>query len=173
MHKKIDSYLRKGQIVKDETVVSLTGKYLDKARTNLITMNVLSDLNNQKTKDFLGLQKDYDANEWVVVAGYYAMYTAALALLAKISFRSKSHAATLVILDNYYVRKNVLDKKDLELMKDAHFRKEEIEQLSDAKRRREIAQYNVTKETTKVIAEEIKKNAYEFVNKVELILAKD
>jgi len=34
MHKKIDSYLRKGQIVKDETVVSLTRKYLDKARTN-------------------------------------------------------------------------------------------------------------------------------------------
>ena len=170
--KKVDFYLKKEQVIKDKTIIVLAKKYLDKSRNNLITMNILSELNNPRTIELLKIPKDYDPNEWVVIAGYYAMYTAALALLAKIGFRSKNHTATLLMIEEYFVKKKHLDEKDLLLIKEAQFHKEEIEKISDARDKREIAQYSITKETTKKISEKIKKDSYDFVNKVGEILDK-
>ena len=120
----------------------------------------------------LKIPRDYDSNEWIVVTGYYAMYTAAISLLAKIGYRSKSHTATLCVLEEYFVKKRILDKDILILLTSARFHKEEVEKLSDARHRREIAQYSITKQTTKDIAEEIKKDAYDFVNKCGEIIRK-
>jgi len=170
MKKAIDFYLKKELIVKDKTIAALSRRYLEKAKNNLVTMRILSDLNSEKVKRLLKIPLDYDSNEWVVIAGYYAMYTSALALLAKIGFRSKNHTATLLILDEYFVKKRLLDEKDLYLIQNAHFQKEEIEKLSDARHKREIAQYSITKETTKDIAKKIISDAYDFVNRVEEIL---
>jgi len=168
--KKIDFYLKEGQVVRDKTVATLAQKYIDKARNNLITMKILSELNNKKAREYLEIPLGYDSNEWVAITGYYAMYTSALALLAKIGFRSKNHTATFLVLEEYFVKKKLLNEKDLLLIKNAHFQKEEIEKLFDARHKREIAQYSITKETTKGIAEKIKKDAYDFINKVEFIL---
>ncbi|MDO8508948.1 MAG: hypothetical protein Q7S27_04660 [Nanoarchaeota archaeon] len=168
--RKIEFYLKKGKIVKDKTVISLTKKYLDKAKNNLITMGILSNLNNKKARILLQIPSDYNSNEWVAITGYYALYTAALSLIASIGFRSKNHAATLMILEEYFVKKKQLNQKDLMLIKNAHFQKEELEKLADAKNKREIAQYSVTKQTSKEIAEKIKKDAYSFINKCEEIL---
>ena len=165
---KIDFYLRKGHLVKDKSVINLAGKYLDKARNNLVTMNILSELNDKK--EMLKIPKDYDSNEWVVISGYYAMYAAALALLSKIGFRSKNHTATLLILEEYFVKRKRLRNEDLLLIKNAQFQREEIEKISDARHKREIAQYSITKQTTKNIAEKIKVDAFSFVNKVQEVL---
>ena len=165
---KIDFYLRKGHLVKDKSVINLAGKYLDKARNNLVTMNLLSELNDKK--EMLKIPKDYDSNEWVVISGYYAMYAAALALLSKIGFRSKNHTATLLILEEYFVKRKRLRNEDLLLIKNAQFQREEIEKISDARHKREIAQYSITKQTTKNIAEKIKVDAFSFVNKVQEVL---
>lgn len=167
----VNGYIKQGQLSKDNSYKNLADKFLQKARQNLITMSILSELNdNKKVRDLLKTPEDYDPNEWVVIAGYYAMYASALALLAKIGFRSKNHTATLLVLDKAFARKKLLDENDLLLIKNAHVQKEEIEKLSDARHKREIAQYSITKETTKGIAEKIKKDAYDFVNKTELIL---
>ncbi|MBI4116417.1 HEPN domain-containing protein [Candidatus Pacearchaeota archaeon] len=170
--KKIEFYLKEGQVARDKTVANLSQKYLDKAKNNLITMKILFELNDKKARDSLKIPRDYDSNEWVVIAGYYAMYAAALALLAKIGFRSKNHAATLIILEEYFVKKKHLDETDFTLIKNAQFQKEEIEKISDARHKREIAQYSITKETTRSIAEKIIADAYDFVNKVEEIIKK-
>jgi len=50
------------------------------------------------------------------------------------------------------------------------FQKEELEKLSEARHKREIAQYSVTKHTTEEIAKKIKQDAYEFVDKVGIII---
>ena len=170
--KKIDFYLKEGQIVRDKTMVALSRRYLEKAKNNLVTMRILFELNDKKKKELLKIPLDYDSNEWVVICGYYAMYTSALALLSKIGFRSKNHSATLFLLEEYFVKKKHLDERDLLLIKNAFFQKEEIEKLSDARQKREIAQYSITKETTKNIAEKIKEEAYAFVNKCEELLGK-
>jgi len=58
------------------------------------------------------------------------------------------------------------------LLKSAIFHKEEIERLSDVRHKRKIAHYSITKQTTKTIAEKIKKDAYDFINKCEEIMKK-
>ena len=173
MKRNIKFYIKKGLLVKDESINELTKDYLNKAKNNLRTLKILSEIeNNNDIRKKLNIPKDYNPNEWVVIIGYYAMYTAAISLLAKIGYRSKNHTATICILEEFFVKKKILDKSTLTLLKSATFHKEEIEKLSDARHKREIAQYSITKQTTKTIAEKIKKDAYDFVNKCEGIIEK-
>jgi len=169
----VDWYIKQGQLSKDSSYKNLANKFLQKSRQNLVTMSILSELNdNKKARDLLKTPKDYDPNEWVVITGYYAMYTAAISLLAKIGYRSKNHTATLCVLEEFFVKKKILDEDVLMLLKSAMFHKEEVEKLSDARHKREIAQYSITKQTTKSIAEKIKEDAYGFINKCEEIIEK-
>ena len=160
--------MKQGQIIKDDSFKNLAGKFLEKARANLITVNLLLEINeNKKVKQFLKIHSNYDSSEWAVISGYYAMYSSALALIAKVGFKSKTHTATLSILDYFYVKKRLLNKDDLDILSHASLKKEELEQISEARHKREIAQYSVTKQTTKAIAQAIKTDAYAFVNKVQ------
>ena len=167
----VNWYIKQGQLSKDSSYKNLANKFLQKARQNLITMSILSELNdNKKARDLLKIPKDYDSNEWVVITGYYAMYASAISLLAKIGYRSKNHIATLCVLEEFFIKKKILDEDTLMLLKSAMFHKGEIEKLSDARHKREIAQYSITKQTTKIIAEKIKKDAYDFIEKCEKII---
>lgn len=47
----------------------------------------------------------------------------------------------------------------------------DVETLQMAKNRREIAQYSVTKRATRTIAEQIRKDAYVFVNRIAALLS--
>ncbi len=161
----IDVFIRR--LIKDATANNLAVPYFKKARANLVTMEMLSKAD--KFKDQLAIPKDHSADEWIVVVAYYAMYVAALSLLAKIGFRSKSHTATAAALEEFFVKKNLLDKSRLEDFKSIRMRKEEIELLRDVRDRREIAQYSVTKKTTKELAETTKSDAHKFVDSVERI----
>ena len=171
MISKVRYLITRGHITKDDSVKALSKKYLQKAKNNLVTMRLLSEINlNKEARDLLNLPTEYNADEWVVIAGYYAMYASALALIAKIGFKSKNHTATLQLLDEFFVKKQILDQDTFLSLKKAVFQKEELEKISEARHKREIAQYSVTKHTTKDIAESIKKEAYKFINKVEEIL---
>ncbi len=172
MKGKIDFYLRNGSLVRDKTVVSLANEYLEKARTNLITMNLLADIQDKEDiRKQLEVPETYSTYEWVVICGYYAMYSAALALLAKTGFRSKVHTATLLVLEEVFVKRRLLDEESFLHLKNAMFHIEEIEKLSDARHKREIAQYSVTKQTTRAIATKIIKDAYDFIDKCEEIIS--
>jgi uncharacterized protein (UPF0332 family) len=171
MRRTIEFYMKRDLLLKDKTVKSLTNGYLNKAKNNLITLKILSEIqDDKKFRKKLDVPNNYSTYEWIVISGYYAMYAAALALVAKIGYRSKIHAATLLLLEEFFVKKKHLDKEDILLIKNAQFQKDELEKLSDARHKREIAQYSVTKLTTKQIAEKINKEAYVFVDKCEQIL---
>ncbi len=168
MNSTLKFYFRKNQIAKDKNVIPLSTEYLKKAKNNLVTMSLLSEIqNNPEVRNLLKIPNKYDSSEWVVITAYYAMYSSALALLVKIGLRSKNHTATILILEEYFVKRNYLEKKDLLLIKNTQLRKEEIEKISGARQKREIAQYSITKQTTKNLADEIKKDAYDFVNKID------
>ena len=168
--KTIKFYMKKGVLIKDKSVEKLANIYLIKAKNNLTTLKLLSEIQSNKIfREKLNLPENYSAYEWITITGYYAMYTSALALLAKIGFRSKNHAATLFALEEYFVKDKILDENSFLLIKNALLQKQELEKLSDAKHKREIAQYSITKQTTKDIASKIQKDAYDFVNKVEEI----
>lgn len=171
MKDPINFYLKKGQLIKDKNVIVLSKEYLKKAKNNLITMGILSEIQeNKKVRDLLKIPLDYNSDEWVVITGYYAMYTSTLALIAKIGYKSKNHTATISLLEEFFIKKKLMSKEDIGLLKNAIIQKVEIEKLSEARHKREIAQYSVTKQTTKEIAENIKQDAYNFIKKVETIL---
>ncbi|MDD4976855.1 MAG: HEPN domain-containing protein, partial [Bacteriovorax sp.] len=109
-------------------------------------------------------------SEWVVVCAYYAMYMAASATLAKISYKSKNHTATVLALETFFVKKQLLEENYLDMIEKAQLEKEYVDNLNLARDRREIAQYSVTKETTRRIAEEIKEDAYKFVERMEKLV---
>lgn len=168
---EIKQLISQGYVSKDDSVKTLFKKYLQKARNNLVTMSLLSDINtNKKARDLLKIPVEYNSGEWVVITGYYAMYSSALALIAKIGFRSKNHTATIRLLEEFFIKKRLISNEDLNLLKNAILQKTEIEKLSDARHKREIAQYSVTKQTTKEIAENIMRDAYQFINKIESII---
>src|SRR3990167_4832803 len=163
----IETFIKREQLVKDHTAKNLAEPYLKKSRSSIITMELLSKA--EKFKDILSLPKDHTTDEWVVVTAYYAMYMSALSLLAKLGFRSKSHTATAIALEELFVKRKLLDKSHFENFENLRIQKEEIEMLRDVRDRREIAQYSVTKRTTRDIAEKTKSDARKFVDRAEEI----
>jgi len=163
----IERFIKERQLIKDDAVRNLAKSYLKKARSNLVTVEILSKA--EKHKALLAIPKDHSTDEWAVVVAYYAMYMAALSLLAKIGFRSKNHTATAVALEEFFVKNKLLGKAHFENFENIGMRKEEIETLRDVRSRREIAQYSVTKGTTKELAEKTKSDAREFVDRIEEI----
>jgi len=163
----IDRFIREKQLIKDDSVKNLAQSYLNKSHSNLITMEILSKVENHKT--LLAIPKEHTTDEWVVVVAYYAMYMAALSLLAKIGYKSKSHTATSVALEEFFIKSKMLEKFHFINFEKIRMRKDEIEKLRDVRDRREIAQYSVTKETTSSIAEKTKIDARNFVDRIEEI----
>jgi uncharacterized protein (UPF0332 family) len=163
----IDKFIRLNQLIKDPSVKHLAESYLKKSRSNLVTMEILGKVEKHKT--LLAIPKDHSNDEWVVVVAYYAMYMAALSLVAKLGYKSKSHTATSVALEEFFVKNKLLEKAHFNNFESIRLKKEEIETLRDVRDRREIAQYSVTKRTTKELAEQTKTDAREFVDRVEEI----
>lgn len=168
MEKDINWFIQEGLLAKTPFIQKLTQKFIGKAKNNLVTLSILFDLqSNRIVRDSLNVPEDYDSSEWVVVCAYYAMYMAASAALAKINYKSKNHAATVLALETFLVKKQLLEESYLKMIEKAQLEKEYVDNLDLARDRREIAQYSVTKETTRKIAEEIKEDAYKFVERIE------
>lgn len=171
MKKDIDWFMREGLLSQTPFIGKLTSRFLEKAKNNLITMSVLFDLDaSSEARRLLNVPDDHDPSEWVVSCGYYAMYMAASAALAKIGYRSKNHTATILALDALFVKKKLLEPRYLKMIEKAQLEKEHVEQLKLARDRREIAQYSVTKQTTRGIAELIKSDAYKFIERMEKLV---
>lgn len=172
MKKDINWFLKKGLLARTPFIQKLAPRFIEKAKNNLITLSILFDLHrNKEVRDSLNVPSDYDSSEWVVVCAYYAMYMAASAALAKIRYRSKNHTATVLALETFFVKKQLLEEKYLKMIEKAQLEKQYIDNLNLARDRREIAQYSVTKETTRKIAKEIKEDAYKFVERMEELIA--
>jgi len=166
--KDLKGYLRKRILIKMPSMKRLVGNFLEKARTNLTTMSILSAIKkNKKVIELLNIPEDYSPNEWIVTTAYYSMYLAALAALAKLGYKSKNHIATVLALEEFFVKRGLLEKEILELIEKARLEVEYIEMIKTAKDKREIAQYSPTKKTVDSVAEDIKKDAYEFVDRME------
>ena len=171
--KSAQEWIKRKVLIKDPTIITLSGKYFEKAKTNLITMQVLSDIqSNKNVRKTLNIPDNYESDEWVIVSSYYAMYASALALLAKIGYKSSTHTATISALNDFFVKKKLLEKVDLAILNYAQLTKEEVNELADARENREIAQYGVTKKITHDLAQKSIKNAYTFVEKVGVIISK-
>ncbi len=178
LKRKIAGYLKKGQLLKEEEHTKLEKPFITKSRKNFTVANLLFKISDQEdTRKLLNLASDFEMYDWAIVVSYYSMYTAALAALAKLGFKSKSHAATIVVLEHHYIteekenKDKTLEQRHLHKLVKAYSMSEQlITKLIQTKTKRETAQYDATPSITKEMAETSLGDADEFITKIEEIL---
>lgn len=169
LKRKIARYLRKEQLLKKQEYTKLEKPFLIKARKNYTLANIMFKISEQNNfKKALALPESFETYEWVIIVSYYSMYMSALAALAKLGFKSKSHAATIAVLERHCVRKDKLEAKHVNTLSKAYALSENlITKLIKNKTRRETAQYDATPAISREIAKTALSDAEEFVTKVE------
>lgn len=172
LEKTLKKFEQKDLCGKTPFINRLVPHFMEKARHNILFSSAVLDLSNKEdAKKVLNLPETFTAFDWVVVTAYYAMYHAALAALASISYKSSLHTATIIAIEVYFVKKKLLEKEFLEKLKQAReFEEEYVQKFRYARRQRETAQYSVTDETGKEVAERLVKDAQKFVNRIEKLL---
>lgn len=173
----IDNFLKKEQLFKSEEHKKLEKAFITKARKNFSIANLLFKISEQDyLKKLLTLSSDFEMHDWVIIVSYYSMYTSALSALAKLGFKSKSHVATIAVLEYNYVDENKETSKNLEA-KDIHkltkayaISEQLITKLIQTKTNRETAQYDATPAITKEMAKTTLNDADEFISKIEEVL---
>ncbi|MBR9690051.1 HEPN domain-containing protein [Candidatus Woesearchaeota archaeon] len=185
IEKKIATYLKKEQLFKEDEHKKLEKPFLTKSRKNFTVANLLFKISEKEDmRKLLNLTSDFEMFDWVIIVSYYAIYTSALAALAKLGFKSRSHAATITVLKCHYIPKRddkkkdreedktkILEQKDIHKLVKAHaMSKQLITKLIQTKTRRETAQYGATPSITKEMAKTSLDDADEFITKIEEIL---
>lgn len=174
LERKIDIYIQKEQLINHLENIKLEKPFLTKARKNFTVANLLFKISEQEElKKILSLAYDFNSYEWVIIISYYSMYVSALAALARLGFKSKSHAATIAILEYYYChqQKNLQAKHIQQLTKAYILSEELINKLIHTKTRRETAQYDATPAISRENAVSALADAEEFITKIEEILS--
>jgi uncharacterized protein (UPF0332 family) len=173
---KIGNYLKKEQLFKNDEHKKLEKLFLIKARKNFTVANLLFRISEQEEiKKLIKLSPDFETYDWVIIVSYYGMYSSALSALAKLGFKSKSHAATITVLEYSYVNnkdEKTLEQKDLHKLVNAYALSEQlITKLLQTKTKRETAQYDATPSITREMARMALDDADEFITKIEEILS--
>ena len=170
---KIDGYLKNGDIYQDENFSALISYYISKARHNLLTANLLKQISeNLKTKKSLSLPNDYVGYDWVIGAGYYAMYHIATALLGTVGIRTKSHESLINTLEYQFVHKQkLLETEFIEKIFQAKRLEEHyVNKMWSVKSRRTTAHYKAEKEISQKDALRVLDNAAKFVNRLHRLI---
>ncbi len=172
LDKKIERYLRKQQLLKSREYTTLERPFLTKSRKNFAVANLLFKISeNDDFRKLLSLASDFWMYDWVIVVAYYSMYTSALAAISRLGFKSKSHAATITLLERFYVQDRRMEHKHLHNLAKAHALSEAlITKLIQTKTKRETAQYDATPAISRESAVSALSDADEFITKVEEIL---
>ncbi len=160
----LDNYIKKGILRKssDESLL-----HLRKTDHNLNFANWTFEKHKKKVEIF----EEETFYDWVINIYYYAIYHAALAMMGKEGYKSKSHTATLcfLIYHHYHLQK-ALNKEDVELIATS-LSKEDIETIGFSKELREKACYDVHELFEQKLANQIREKAVNFVNKIKLLLS--
>ncbi len=152
-----------------KTDPSLFGKHLNKAVSNLEFANFILSEHAHSIKEKLPKKRFYD---WCITVYYYAIYHAALALVTKIGYYSKSHLATITaIILFYYHQDNILREEDIGfLIEKIHLEREEIDLVLDSKNLRETACYGTDEIFELSQARKLQGQTADFVNKIRMLL---
>lgn len=139
----------------------LSKGHIEKADHNLIVMTDLNKLGHE---------------DWIIISAYYAMYQAAMALLAKIGLESKDHVITVAVLEYFFgeeIGKELIDefnklKEEKDDISGIIIEDKYIDYLWKIKTMRETVQYGTS--ITYKEKDVVMRNAREFVSKIKLVI---
>lgn len=172
---KIEGYLKNGDIYKDKNFSALVPYYINKARHNLLTAKIISNISEQTDiKHTISIPDDYTAYDWVIIAGYYAMFHITTALLGVIGIRARSHEGLINALEYHFVYKQeLLEIQFIEKISEAKSLEEQyVNRMWTAKSKRTIAHYKAEKEVSMKDANKILNYSGEFVDRLHKIILK-
>ena len=159
--KSFEDFVKKGQLAPISGSTTWGKRHIEKANHNLDFATLINDIHGTIVKERFPKQTFYD---WSTIAYYYAVYHAALAMLSRAGYRSKSHMATLCgIILHYYHKNRVLEKRHIEILK--QIGRENIEQFIETQKLRERASYGVSVSFEERLSTLAKNDAIEFVEK--------
>ncbi|GEM_PF-533249 len=164
--KDFNVFLEKQVIVRIEENKLWSRRYMDKADHNMDFATIVTNIHKDFIKERFQNKTFYD---WTTIAYYYAVYHAALSLLANSGYKSRSHIATLCGVIYYYYHKNKdFKKKHIDVLRDID--KENIDQFIETQNLRERASYGISISFEERLAEIAKNDAIEFLNKSKNVL---
>jgi len=148
---QIERFLKTKQLKKEQDVNKLSKAHFLKAQDNM-----------KYCHESARLLSAFPS--WIIVSAYYAAYHGALALLVKKGYSSKSHQATILALKELYPlsQKTILDLHTLSNIA--------INDLETLKEKREIANYSISISYDKIVADEMREKAQNFLFIVEDLL---
>lgn len=158
VNKDFKNYLKRKTIREEATEIEIKG-HLSKAKRNLRFARKIID----ELKDF---------HEWSIIAYYYAVYQASLALCASKGYKTKRHLATICVLIKFFYPKHIT-KEDLKTITKTMVLEEDIKEFVELKNYREDATYSISIEYEKSLAENLGEKAIDFVNKAEKIITEE
>ena len=133
--KYFEAAMKKNIIIEISNSEDWSKRHIEKSIHNMDFSNLIDSIHDTIIKEKFPKKSFYD---WITIAYYYAIYHAALALLAQIGYKSKSHMATLCgIILHYYHKNKFLEKKHIEILKQID--KETVEKFIEAQKLRERA----------------------------------
>lgn len=148
--------------------INESGLHMRKTEHNLNLANWILEKHKNEIPEVFAKETFYD---WVISMYYYAVYHAALALISREGFKSKSHSATLCFLIyHHYHQQKAIDAEDVNLIA-LSLEKEDIETIGISKELRERASYDVHELFEKALTAHIKEEAVAFVNKIKDMLS--
>lgn len=161
------NYFRK-KVIRSENP-NLYLKHIKKAIKNLEFANFLLTEHNYSIRQKLPNQTFYD---WCIIIYYYSIYHTALALLAKLGYKSQSHTATIAALTLFYYHKdNLLKQEDISfLIEKITFDKEEFDMVMKAKGMRERACYGADELFELGEAKRLQEQTADFVNRMRQLM---
>ena len=152
LENQIEIFIENKQIKRIEPNPELVQSHIQKAKHNL---------------GFFKLNKVYEKyKDWQIVALYYALYHASLALITNKNYSSKNHYATILLL----IKEYPISKDEAELINELSIGKSEAELYTNLKKDRRDANYSTEIKFTKEIIENYQNEVIKFINKVESIL---
>ena len=172
LNEKYEECLGEFTIRKDVNEKKFSDSYLAKALHNIELAGVLDILSrNEDKKRAVEISPTSQYFDWIIITSYYSMYSAATAALSKIGIKSTAHGSTIIALEYWYCfKKNLLERRYIQMIEDANFGKEDIQKIDDAMKGRISVQYTVSKRYGENEAKRILKDAREFLNKITEIL---
>lgn len=170
---KIKGYLKDGDIYEDKNFSTLVPYYINKARHNLLIAKMIFDISEDiKIKRSLSIPDDYVAFDWVIIAGYYAMFHISTALLGILGIRTRSHESLINALEYQFVHKqNLLETDFVKKITEAKRLEEQyVNRMWTAKSKRTLVHYKAEKEISKKDATKILDYSNRFVDRLHEII---
>lgn len=190
--RNVKQYMKDGLLRRDNDVRKLVPFFLEHAQKSLRTGAVIFDVStDEKTKETLGVERNFESHLWVIVTSYYSMFYAALALLANEGIKTGGQIVHKVVADaliHFFIQNKRLAKmleayeeaKDTslnligreELMKRVEEKADELVVAYERERKkRGKFQYDVGEMAKRGFAETSLRRARDFVSETRKILS--